>query len=56
MDKTTQVLSSLNENFFDFAVKQFCGSRIGSSPASPVFRFPLCGGNLQSGLDGGNSE
>jgi hypothetical protein len=31
MAKTTQVLSSLNENFFDFfdfAVKQFCGSRI----------------------------
>jgi hypothetical protein len=31
MAKTAQVLSSLNENFFDFfdfAVKKFCGSRI----------------------------
>jgi hypothetical protein len=35
MAKTTQVLSSLNENFFDFfdffdfAVKKFCGSSLG---------------------------
>jgi hypothetical protein len=32
MTKTAQVLNSLNENFFDFfdfAVKKFCGSRIG---------------------------
>jgi hypothetical protein len=31
MAKTAQVLSNLNENFFDFfdlAVKNFCGSRI----------------------------
>jgi hypothetical protein len=31
MTKTAQVLNSLNENFFDFfdfAVKKFCGSRI----------------------------
>jgi hypothetical protein len=31
MTKTAQVLSSLNENFFDFfdfAVKKFCGARI----------------------------
>jgi hypothetical protein len=32
MAKTAQVLSSLNENFFDFfdfAVKKFCGSSVG---------------------------
>jgi hypothetical protein len=31
MAKTTQVLSNLNENFFDFldfVVKQFCGSSV----------------------------
>jgi hypothetical protein len=35
MAKTTQVLSSLNENFFDFfdfAVKKFCGSSLAPQP------------------------
>jgi hypothetical protein len=27
--KTAQVLSNLNENFFDFLVKKFCGSSLG---------------------------
>jgi hypothetical protein len=34
MAKTAQVLSSLNENlfdFFDFAVKKFCGSSLALS-------------------------
>jgi hypothetical protein len=28
MVKTAQVLSSLNENLFNFVVKQFCGSSV----------------------------
>jgi hypothetical protein len=45
MTKTAQVLSSLNENFFDFfdfAVKKFCGSSVDLDPEA----------NLQSGLPG----
>jgi hypothetical protein len=40
MAKTAQVLSSLNENFFDFfdfAVKKFCGSSLGCAGSG----FPL---------------
>jgi hypothetical protein len=39
MAKTAQVLSNLNENFFDFVVKQFCGSSVG----------PTRGGKQQTG-------
>jgi hypothetical protein len=40
MTKTAQVLSSLNENFFDFfdfAVKKFCESSLGRTPALTSF-------------------
>jgi hypothetical protein len=28
MAKTAQILSNLNENLFDFAVKKFCGASL----------------------------
>jgi hypothetical protein len=52
MAKTAQVLSSLNENFFDFfdfAVKQFCGSRIAAEAQTRQAR-KICGGVFKQTL------
>jgi hypothetical protein len=40
MAKTAQILSNLNENLFDFAVKKFCGSSLEFQPGiKPDFRI-----------------
>jgi hypothetical protein len=39
MAKEVQVLSNLNENFFDFAVKKFCGSSLAFRAGLLIFLF-----------------